>query len=162
VSSRRNLLLKTSPHRGTGKFIEYLRCPCCGKLARGQAIGHAGTHKLSVSRCVGRQPGYRTGFDWKHEPPSREHLTALRESLAAALNQVNDLLEAELVPGLLETRPALADVLDSLVAAPPRQAGVLDSLVAAPPRQAGVVTEEANPGASSVGLVRTKTKAGVV
>jgi len=137
VSSRRNLLLKTSPHRGTGKFIEYLRCPCCGKLARGQAIGHAGTHKLSVSRCVGRRPGYRTGFDWKHEPPSREHLTALRESLAAALNQVNDLLETE-PGGLLETRLALADVLDSLVEAPPRQAGVLG------------------------GLVRTKTKAGVV
>ena len=96
--SRRNQLLKTSPHRGTGRYIQYLRCPCCGKLARGQAIGSAGQHELSVSQCVGRRPGYRTGFDWRHDAPSREHLEALKESLERALGQVNDALGEDAVP----------------------------------------------------------------
>lgn len=92
MASRKNFLKKISPHKGTGRYLQYLRCPCCGKLARGQAIGSAGTHELSVSQCVGRRPGYRTGFDWEHQRPGREHLEALRESLERALVQVDAML----------------------------------------------------------------------
>jgi len=92
AGSRKALLKKISPHRGTGRYIQYLRCPVCGKLARGPAIGNAGTHQLSVSQCIRKLPGYRTGWEWGHRKPDREMLGALKESLEAALEQVNGLL----------------------------------------------------------------------
>ena len=89
MPSRKNLLKQQSPYKGTGRYLQYLRCPCCGKLARGQAIGSAGTHKLSVSRCIRKLPGYRTGWEWGHERPSRDHLEHLAEALRRALAQVD-------------------------------------------------------------------------
>jgi len=88
AGSRKALLKKISPHRGTGRYIQYLRCPVCGKLARGQAIGNAGTHQLSVSQCIRKLPGYRTGWEWGHEEPDHDMLLALEESLERALSQV--------------------------------------------------------------------------
>jgi len=92
AGSRKAFLRKISPFKGSGRFLQYVRCPCCGKLCRGQAIGHAGTHKLSISQCVGRRPGSRGGFDWEHVPPTPEILESLKEALEAALEQVNGLL----------------------------------------------------------------------
>jgi len=112
AGSRKAYLRKISPHKGTARYLEYLRCPCCGKLCRGQAIGHAGTHQLSVSQCIGRRPGYRTGFDWKHREPDREMLGALKESLEAALEQVNGLLGVDHQGSVGEPAiPALVGVL---------------------------------------------------
>jgi len=115
AGSRKSFLRKISPFKGSGRFLQYVRCPCCGKLARGQAIGHAGTHQLSVSQCVGRRPGSRGGFDWEHVPPSPEILESLKESLEAALDQVNGLLGVDYhgaadVPGE-PAIPALVGVL---------------------------------------------------
>jgi len=96
AGSRKQVNRLLSPYRGTGRYLEYIRCPNCGKLARGQAVGAAGSHELSVSQCVRKLPGYRTGWEWRHDPPSREHLGALKESLERALAQVDGLLgEAE-------------------------------------------------------------------
>jgi len=92
MPSRKNLLKKISPFKGTGRYLQYVRCPCCGKLARGQALGNAGEHRLSVSQCTGPKGGYRTGFNWEHVKPTREILEALKEGLEAALVQVNDAL----------------------------------------------------------------------
>jgi len=92
MASRKSFLRKISPFKGTGRFLQYCRCPVCGKLCRAQAIGHAGTHKLSLSQCVGCRPGQRGGFDWEHVPPTPEILESLKESLEAALKQVNGLL----------------------------------------------------------------------
>jgi hypothetical protein len=89
---RRTRLQDKSPYKGTGRYLQYLRCPCCGKLARGQAIGNAGNHQLSMSRVVGRIPGYRKGFEWKHEFPSRDML----ESLSLALHQAQAQVDAAL------------------------------------------------------------------
>jgi len=111
AGSRKSFLRKISPYKGTGRYIEYLRCPLCGKLARGPALGHAGSHQLSVSQCVGRRPGYRTGFEWKHGKPEREHLEALKESLEAALDQVNGLLGVDHHGGHVPAIPALVGVL---------------------------------------------------
>jgi len=98
AGSRKALLKKISPHRGTGRYIQYLRCPCCGKLARGPAIGNAGTHQLTVSQCIRKLPGYRTGWEWGHREPDREMLGVLEESLERALVQVRDMLgKAEVV-----------------------------------------------------------------
>jgi len=105
AGSRKALLKKLSPFKGTGRYLEYIRCPLCGKLARGLAIGHAGTHKLSVSQCIRKLPGYRTGWEWGHREPDREMLGALKESLEAALAQVNGLL------GGSHVLPALVGVL---------------------------------------------------
>jgi len=111
AGSRKSFLRKISPFKGSGRFLQYVRCPCCGKLARGQAIGHAGTHQLSVSQCVGRRPGYRTGFDWEHVPPTPEILESLKESLEAALDQVNGLLGVDHHDGHVPAIPALVGVL---------------------------------------------------
>jgi len=92
AGSRKAFLRKISPFKGSGRFLQYCRCPICGKLARGPALGRAGTHQLSISQCVGRRPGSRGGFDWEHVPPSPEILESLKESLEAALAQVNGLL----------------------------------------------------------------------
>jgi len=100
AGSRKSFLRKISPHKGTGRYIEYLRCPLCGKLARAQAIAHGGSHKLSVSQCIRKLPGYRTGWEWGHREPDREMLGALKESLEAALDQVNGLLGAGLDPAI--------------------------------------------------------------
>jgi len=98
AGSRKAFLKKVSPHKGTGRYIQYLRCPCCGKLARGPAIGNAGTHQLTVSQCIRKLPGYRTGWEWGHREPDREMLGVLEESLERALAQVRGLLsEAEVV-----------------------------------------------------------------
>jgi hypothetical protein len=91
-TKRRTRLLAASPYKGTGRFLQYVRCPCCGKLARGAAVGSAGTHKLSVSRCVRRLPGSRGGFEWKHEDPSADMLRQLLKSLGRATSQVEDAL----------------------------------------------------------------------
>jgi len=109
--SRKALLKKISPYKGTGRYLEYVRCPCCGKLCRAQAIGSAGGHKLSVSRCIRKLPGYRTGWEWGHQEPDREMLGALKESLEAALKQVNGLLGVD--QGVLgdPVIPALVGVL---------------------------------------------------
>jgi len=111
MASRKSFLRKISPFKGTGRFLQYCRCPVCGKLCRAQAIGHAGTHKLSLSQCVGRRPGQRGGFDWEHVPPTPEMLGALKESLEAALQQVNGLLGVD--QGVLgePVIPALVGVL---------------------------------------------------
>jgi len=103
MPSRKNLLKQISPYRGTGRYLQYVRCPTCGKLARGLALGNAGTHQLTVSQCVGPRPGYRAGFEWRHDSPSREHLEALKESLERALAQVNGALgeEAAVIPSQL-------------------------------------------------------------
>ena len=90
AGSRKSFLKKISPHKGTGRYLQYTRCPCCGKLARPQAIGNAGTHRLSISQCTGPKGGYRTGFNWE---PIPEILRALKESLERALAQVNDALD---------------------------------------------------------------------
>ncbi len=112
MSSRKNLLKKISPFKGTGRYLQYVRCPCCGKLARGQALGNAGEHQLSVSQCTGPKGGYRTGFNWEHVKPAREILEALKESLEAALAQVNGLLGVVDSSGLGEpVVPALVGVL---------------------------------------------------
>lgn len=100
AGSRKSFLRKISPFKGSGRFLQYCRCPLCGKLARGPALGRAGTHQLSVSQCVGRRPGYRTGFDWEHVPPSPEILESLKEALEAALEQVNGLLGVDVGQGL--------------------------------------------------------------
>jgi len=98
AGSRKALLKKISPHKGTGRYIEYLRCPCCGKLCRGPAIGNAGTHQLTVSQCIRKLPGYRTGWEWGHREPDRDMLGVLEESLERALVQVRDMLgKAEVV-----------------------------------------------------------------
>jgi len=98
VLSRKKYLKKISPHKGTALYIEYLRCPCCGKLARGPAIGNAGTHQLTVSQCIRKLPGYRTGWEWGHREPDRGMLGVLEESLERALVQVRGMLsEAEVV-----------------------------------------------------------------
>jgi len=124
AGSRKSFLRKISPFKGSGRFLQYVRCPCCGKLCRGQAIGHAGTHQLSVSQCVGRRPGSRGGFDWEHVPPTPEILESLKESLGAALDQVNGLLASD--GGHLEPAiPALVGVLGGETAIP-ALVGVLD------------------------------------
>ena len=87
-NKRRTRLQDASPYKGTGRFLQYVRCPCCGKLARGPAIGAAGTHKLSISRVVRRIPGYRKGFEWKHETPNRDVLDRLLKALGLATSQV--------------------------------------------------------------------------
>jgi len=92
AGSRKALLKKLSPFKGTGRFLQYLRCPCCGKLCRGPAIGNAGTHLLSVSQCTGPKGGYRAGFNWEHREPDREMLGVLEESLERALAQVREML----------------------------------------------------------------------
>jgi len=98
AGSRKALLKKISPHKGTGRYLQYLRCPCCGKLCRGQAIGNAGTHQLTVSQCIRKLPGYRTGWEWGHREPDREMLGVLEESLERALVQVREQLgKAEVV-----------------------------------------------------------------
>jgi len=112
MPSRKNFLKKISPFKGTGRYLQYVRCPCCGKLARGQALGNAGEHQLSVSQCTGPKGGYRGGFHWEHVPPTSEILGALKESLEAALVQVNGLLGVEGSSGLGEPAiPALVGVL---------------------------------------------------
>jgi len=114
MASRKSFLRRISPFKGTGRFLQYCRCPLCGKLARGQAIGHAGTHQLSVSQCVGRRPGQRGGFDWEHVPPTPEILESLKESLEAALKQVNGLLGVDQAGGHVlgeSVIPALVGVL---------------------------------------------------
>jgi len=88
AGSRKALLKKISPFKGTGRYLQYLRCPCCGKLARGQAIGNSGSHQLSVSQCIRKLPGYRTGWEWGHGEPDHDMLLALEESLERALSQV--------------------------------------------------------------------------
>jgi len=90
--SRKTFLKKISPHKGTGRYLQYLRCPCCGKLARGPAIGNAGTHLLSLSQCTGPKGGYRAGFNWEHRELDGEMLGVLEESLERALVQVRDML----------------------------------------------------------------------
>jgi len=95
MPSRKNLLKQISPHKGTGRYLQYIRCPVCGKLARGQAIGNAGTHQLTVSQCIGPRPGYRAGFQWGHDSPSLEHLEALKDCLERALVQVHGALGEE-------------------------------------------------------------------
>jgi len=112
MPSRKVRLKRESPYKGTGRYIEYLRCPCCGKLARGQVIGAAGQHMLSVSRCKGPKPGYRTGFDWEHVPPDRETLEALRIALERALRQVKQGLGY--VPLMPVMSPALMPVISYL------------------------------------------------
>jgi len=92
AGSRKALLKKASPHKGTGRYLQYLRCPCCGKLARGPAIGNAGTHQLTVSQCIRKLSGYRTGWEWGHSVPDREMLGVLEESLERALAQVREML----------------------------------------------------------------------
>jgi len=113
AGSRKAFLRKISPFKGSGRFLQYCRCPVCGKLCRAQVIGHAGTHKLSLSQCVGRRSGQRGGFDWEHVPPTPEILESLKESLEAALEQVNGLLgvvDGEHVSGGIAV-PALVGVL---------------------------------------------------
>jgi len=107
AGSRKQLKRALSPHKGTGRYLQYIRCPCCGKLCRAQAIGSAGSHKLSVSQCIRKLPGYRTGWEWGHREPDREMLGALKESLEAALEQVNGLLGVDGEPVI----PALVGVL---------------------------------------------------
>jgi len=109
AGSRKAILKKLSPHKGTGRYLEYVRCPCCGKLCRARAIGNAGTHKLSVSQCIRKLPGYRTGWEWGHREPDREMLGALKESLESALMQVNGLLGVDQAGG--HVLPALVGVL---------------------------------------------------
>jgi len=92
AGSRKALLKKISPHKGTGRYIQYLRCALCGKLARGPSIGHAGSHQLTVSQCIRKLPGYRTGWEWGHREPDREMLGVLEESLERALAQVREML----------------------------------------------------------------------
>jgi len=92
AGSRKALLKKLSPFRGTGRYLQYLRCPVCGKLARGPAIGNAGTHQLTVSQCLRKLPGYRTGWEWGHQEPDREMLGVLEESLERELAQVRGML----------------------------------------------------------------------
>jgi len=112
MSSRKNLLKKISPFKGTGRYLQYVRCPCCGKLARGQALGNAGEHELSVSQCTGPKGGYRAGFNWEHVKPTREILEALKESLERALEQVGEVLGVVSLPGFGEpVMPALVGVL---------------------------------------------------
>jgi hypothetical protein len=94
-NKRRTRLQAASPRKGTGFFQQYIRCPCCGKLARGPAVGSAGQHKLSVSRVVRRIPGYRKGFEWTHEKPSKDILLSLYKALRLALKQVQYELEHE-------------------------------------------------------------------
>jgi len=88
MSSRKVRLKKGSPFKGSGRFLQYIRCPACGKLGRAQAIGNAGVHKLSVSQCTGPKGGYRAGFNWEHKAPNREQLEGLAEALRRALSQV--------------------------------------------------------------------------
>jgi len=112
MSSRKTFLKKISPFKGTGRYLQYVRCLCCGKLARGQALGNAGEHQPSVSQCTGPKGGYRTGFNWEHVPPSPEILGALKESLERALEQVNGLLGEVDSSGLGELAiPALVGVM---------------------------------------------------
>jgi len=112
MSSRKTFLKKISPFKGTGRYLQYVRCPCCGKLARGQALGNAGEHQLSVSQCTGPKGGYRAGFNWEHVKPTREILEALRESLERALEQVGEALGVVNLPGFGEpVMPALVGVL---------------------------------------------------
>jgi len=111
AGSRKSFLRKISPFKGSGRFLQYCRCPLCGKLARGPALGRAGSHQLSISQCVGRRPGSRGGFDWEHVPPSPEILESLKEALEAALVQVNGLLGVGLDPAI----PAGEPVIPALV-----------------------------------------------
>ena len=66
---------------------QYLRCPCCGKLASGYAIGHAGMHRLEVRQCV-KALGYRYGFVWDRKPLTGDFVGALVRGLSKALVQV--------------------------------------------------------------------------
>ena len=112
AGSRKAFLKKISPNKGTGRYLEYVRCPVCGKLARGLALGNAGSHVLSVSKCTGPKGGYRGGFNWEHIPPTPEILGALKESLEAALVQVNGLLGVVGSSGLgAPAIPALVGVM---------------------------------------------------
>jgi len=92
AGSRKAFLKKISPFKGTGRFLQYLRCPVCGKLARGPAVGNAGSHILSVSQCTGPKGGYRAGFNWEHRELDGEMLGVLEESLERALAQVRGML----------------------------------------------------------------------
>jgi len=112
VISRKKYLQKISPFKGSGRYLQYVRCPCCGKLARGQALGNAGEHQLSVSQCIRKLPGYRTGWEWGHVKPTREILEALKESLERALEQVGEALGVVNLPGLGE--PAMAALVGVL------------------------------------------------
>lgn len=87
--NRKQRLKKKSPYKGTGRYLQYVRCPCCGKLARGQAVGNAGNHQLSVSRCIRKLPGWHTGWEWKHEFPNRDMLESLSVALHRATAQVD-------------------------------------------------------------------------
>lgn len=82
---------KASPHKGTGRFFEYVRCPCCGKLARGPSVGSAGTHVLQKMVCTGSL-GNRKGFAWDRLDPDQELLESLLEALERATAQVKKAL----------------------------------------------------------------------
>lgn len=86
--SKRTRKLKASPYRGTGKFIQYMRCPICGKLGRGPSLGNAGQHHLTMSRPVSVLPGYRAGFLWEHRELTSDELLKLLECLESAKRQI--------------------------------------------------------------------------
>jgi hypothetical protein len=86
--NRKQQLKKKSPYKGTGRYLQYVRCPCCGKLGRAAAMGHAGEHQLSVSQCIRKLPGWHTGWEWRHSFPDNIMLERLLEALRRATAQV--------------------------------------------------------------------------
>lgn len=93
----------------------YIRCPCCGKLATGYALGHAGVHRLEVRRCV-KALGYRYGFEWSNEPLTGELAGGLVRGLAKALVQVLRLV-APPVDLVALAQPDLEEALSRIRAA---------------------------------------------
>lgn len=83
-------------------FKEYIRCPVCGKLARGVAIGNAGEHVLGIKKII-KAFGGRGGFLWDSFPLRSEIVEALELACLAALEQVRK-LKAQMADAPLEVK----------------------------------------------------------
>lgn len=84
--SRKVIKRALSPYKGTGKFIEYLRCPVCGKLVRGQQLNNVGNHKLELKRPI-KSLGAK-GFLWEAKEITKEQAERLLLWLGIAQLQV--------------------------------------------------------------------------
>lgn len=91
MSTRKQRRKEASPYRGSGRFFQYVRCPCCGKLARGPAIGRAGTHTLNTMQIT-KSLGGRKGFVWDRRPVDKDVLEQLLKALELAIKQVKNAL----------------------------------------------------------------------
>lgn len=82
------------------RSLDYVRCPCCGKLSRGQNYGQAGTaqgHLLEVATQYfiggGTQGRRGSGFRWVRRPVNVSDLPFLR-TLLTILDRVRAKLAA--------------------------------------------------------------------